>query len=696
LTELNGEQAGGRRVHLVPTSKRVITVTAGLALILTGTPAAAFASPARPAAAPSSVLQTIPLAPAARAFGATSAGTPAVLPRATGTFSLIGATWTDPGTRLTGTVEVRVRAAAGGRWSGWLTLEADGRSPADRGSVDGGGRGHTDPVWVGPSDGVEARLAGGAAAPAGLRLDLVNPDEPLPAAAARADTGGRGGAAAAVPPRPAPRMVTRAGWGANEGIVEHAPEYTPDVRVMFVHHTAGSNAYSCAESASLVRGIQRYHVLSNGWNDIGYNFLVDKCGRLFEGRRGGVDRAVLGAHTMGFNSHSSAIAVIGDYRSRGVSATVRTAIAQVAAYKLGAYGQWPGGRTALVSNGSDRYAKGTTVAFDRISGHRDAGRTACPGDTLYGQLGAIRAVAGAAPSGLAFAQMSGAVRVGGAYYTRGLMTPLWSTRTASGLLHRFDVFVDGKLVVSAPNGHRRTTLRLPAGKHTVLVRAVHLNGRTASVAATVISDATAPIFTQGPYFGLRTGSLRSSVPVLLGWTAADAGGLYSVALTSPRQVDLGITARTWSGTARANVASTWRLRATDRTRNSRTVAFVRTPALAPEGVAARSGPWQALRNPAHLGGTALLSTTPGATIGWRFVGRSASLVMSRTPSSGRVTVYLDGDRIGSLDLGAATTAHRQAVFARNWGVLGTHTVKLVVEGTPGRPGVLADGLVVLR
>jgi hypothetical protein len=684
LTELNGEQAGGRRVHLVPTSKRVITATAGLALIL---------------APPSSVLQTVPLAPVARALGATRAGTPAVLPRVTGTFSLIGATWTDPGTRLSGTVEVRVRAAGSGRWSDWLTLEADGRSPADPGGADGGGRGHTDPVWVGESDGVEARLAGGAAAPPGLRLDLINPDEPLPAAPApRAGGGGQGGGAAAVtiPPRPAPRMATRATWGANEAIVEHAPEYTPDIRVMFVHHTAGTNSYSCAESASLVRGIQRYHVLSNGWNDIGYNFLVDKCGRLFEGRRGGVDRAVLGAHTMGFNSHSSAIAVIGDYRARGVSATVRSAIAQVAAYKLGGYGQWPGGRTALVSSGSDRYARGTTVAFNRVSGHRDAGRTACPGDVLYGQLDAVRATAGAAPSGLTFAQMTGAVRVGRTYYTRGLMTPLWSTRTATGLLHRFDVYVDDRLVVSAPNGHRRTTLRLPVGGHTVTVRAVHLNGRTASVTVPVISDAAAPLFTQGPYFGLRTGSLRSSVPVLLGWTAADAGGLYSVALTSPQVVNLGTAARTWSGTARAGVASTWRLRATDRTRNSRTVAFVRTPGLAPEGVAARSGPWRAVRNPAHLGGTALLATAPGATMSWRFVGRSMSLVTSRTPSSGKATLYIDGDRIGSLDLGAAGTAHRQAVFARNWGTLGTHTVKLVVEGTPGRPGVLTDGLVVLR
>src|SRR5690606_17772143 len=100
----------------------------------------------------------------------------------------------------------------------------------------------------------------------------------------------------------------------------------PDVQVMFVHHTAGTNSYSCRDSARIVRGIQGYHVRGNGWNDIGYNFLVDKCGNLFEGRKGGVNRAVLGAHTMGFNSHSSAVAVLGNYNARTVPAVVRTAI----------------------------------------------------------------------------------------------------------------------------------------------------------------------------------------------------------------------------------------------------------------------------------------------------------------------------------------------------------------------------------
>ena len=103
---------------------------------------------------------------------------------------------------------------------------------------------------------------------------------------------------------------------------------------------------------------------------------------------------MLGAHTLGFNSHSSAIAVIGNYAARTVPAAVRKVIAQVAAYKLGAYGNLATGRTTLLSSGSDRYPKGSLVNLMRISGHRDAGRTACPGDALYGQLASIRTIAG--------------------------------------------------------------------------------------------------------------------------------------------------------------------------------------------------------------------------------------------------------------------------------------------------------------
>ncbi|HEU4349486.1 MAG TPA: N-acetylmuramoyl-L-alanine amidase [Actinoplanes sp.] len=647
--------------------------------------------------APASVRADLNAPGTARAEAA--AGAPAVTERRTQPFSLLGVTWTDPRARLAGTIEVRTRSVATGRWSGWQPLESDGTSPADPGSVDGAGRGRTDPLWVGTSDGVRARVAadgGTRPLPRGLRLDLINPDEPQAKAGAAAPPPKAGSAPAgrlarvAVPARPVPKMITRAGWGANEAIVRKQPEYTTDVQVVFVHHTAGPNGYSCADSARIVRGIELYHVRGNNWNDIGYNFLVDRCGNLFEGRKGGVNRAVLGAHTLGFNAHSSAIAVLGDYRARAVPARVKTVIAQVAAYKLGAYGNLATGRTMLMSGGSDRYAQGRLAALNRVSGHRDTGRTECPGDVLYGQLGSIRSIAGAGPAGLRLLRMTGAVAAGAAYYTRGPVSPLWSTTTPSALLNRFDVLVDGRLARSARNSHRKGTIRLPAGRHTVTVRAIHLSGRTASFTRTVIVDATAPRFTTGPSLTLRTGSLNGTVPVRLGWTAADVGGLRSVALTRPRPVNLGVTATGRPGFARPGVPTTWTLRATDRAGNARDASVTRTPVVVSEAAAARTGSWATRRHAAYLSGGALHSSTPGSSLTWTFTGRSAGLAVSRTATSGKITVYLDGSRAGTLDLRSRSRSHRQAVWAKNWGVTGRHTVKVVVSGA-----AVLDGLVVL-
>jgi hypothetical protein len=654
-------------------------------------------------------LQTLDLAsaPVTRSSGASAdaTGSPAAaLPqRLTRRFSMLGVTWTDPATRLDGTVGVRVRGVADGRWSDWLPLEVDEPSAADPGTEKGAVRGSTDPLWVGESDGVQARLlpASGQPArplPAGLRVDLIDPGaEPAPQPAPAAYTAPITAATAAVPPRPAPRAVSRRGWNADESIVEDAPSYSSDVQVMFVHHTAGTNNYSCADSARIIRGIQAYHVRSKGWNDIGYNFLVDRCGTLFEGRAGGVTRAVLGAHTLGFNAHSAAIAVLGDYDGRGVPARVRTVIAQVAAYKVGMYGNNPAGRTTLASSGSDRYPAGTQVTMNRISAHRDTGRTECPGDALYGQLPAIRGAAGAPPAGLAITGLRGAVATGSIHYTRGTVTVGWNIGTSSSLMDRFDVLVDGARVASAPAGHRMAAVSLPPGRHEIRIRGVHLSGRVATTPArTVVVDRTAPAFYPGPAVALRTGSLNGSVPVTLSWRATDAGGLRSVALTRPSRFTFAPTTTRWSTTARPGTATTWGLRAVDRTGNATAAAVTRTPVVVSETAAARTGSWGLRRSTGFLSGTALYAAAAGASLTWTFTGRSASLAFTRSARSGRVQVYVDGTPAGTLDLHAAATAHRSAVWARTWPAGGQHTVRVVVQGTAGHPGVLSDGLVYLR
>jgi N-acetylmuramoyl-L-alanine amidase-like protein len=317
------------------------------------------------------------------------AGRTAVLTaeRATAAYSLLGVTWADADPGAAGRVAVHVRTRTAGVWSAWHELHADAES---RGRGRRAGRGGTEPFWAGRSDGVQVRvgvLSGDA--PRDLRLELIDPGEavtdhrpPRPPSTAGRDVKGRAA-------RPA--IVSRAGWGADESIRDKAFKYTSTIKAAFVHHSADGNNFPCADSAKVVRAIYRYHVVTNGWADIGYNFLVDKCGTIFEGRAGGVDKPVLGAHTLGFNTNSMGVAALGTYTTTKPQLLVLTAIEKVIAWKLGQYGRDPRGKVTLTSSDSgSRYPKGATHAFDVISGHRDAFNTECPGQALYDKLPEIR------------------------------------------------------------------------------------------------------------------------------------------------------------------------------------------------------------------------------------------------------------------------------------------------------------------
>ncbi|MER6998624.1 N-acetylmuramoyl-L-alanine amidase [Streptomyces sp. NPDC000410] len=189
---------------------------------------------------------------------------------------------------------------------------------------------------------------------------------------------------------PRPGIITRKGWGANEALREKQFVYTHAVKAAFVHHSATGNRYTCAQAPSVLRSIYRYHVESSGWRDIGYNFAVDKCGNIYEGRAGGVAKAVLGAHTLGFNTNSMGIAVLGTYSATSPPAAVVDAVAKLTAWKLGLYGVNPQAKASLISGGGNKFKKGTTVKLNAISGHRDGFATECPGGLLYNKLGAAR------------------------------------------------------------------------------------------------------------------------------------------------------------------------------------------------------------------------------------------------------------------------------------------------------------------
>ncbi|WP_426364184.1 peptidoglycan recognition protein family protein [Streptomyces sp. E-08] len=213
------------------------------------------------------------------------------------------------------------------------------------------------------------------------------------AQAAAAEAAGRGApAAVAAKPYigPQPKIITRRGWGADESIREKGFVYTKTIKAAFVHHSATGNNYTCSKAPSVLRSIYRYHVLSSGWRDFGYNFAVDKCGNIYEGRAGGVAKPVLGAHTLGFNTNSMGIAVLGTFTKSSPPAAVVTAVARLTAWKLGLHGVNPKGVSYLVSGGGNRFKKGTTVRFNAIAGHRDGFATECPGARLYGKLGTAR------------------------------------------------------------------------------------------------------------------------------------------------------------------------------------------------------------------------------------------------------------------------------------------------------------------
>ena len=231
------------------------------------------------------------------------------------TFNLAGLHWKGPGT-----VSFRTASLAG-KWSAWREAAVEGEDAPDSGSAEGAARSGWklgSPYWTGPSSSIQYRFDGTISR---LRAYLVWSDPDVEPAAPPVRDAARASQ---------PTIIRRAQWNADEAIVRARPYYASAVHFAVVHHTAGTNSYSASESAAIVRGIERYHVLGNGWNDIGYNFLVDKYGQVFEGRAGGITRNVVGAHAEGFNTGSTGVAVLGNYDSQRLSAAARAALVKIA------------------------------------------------------------------------------------------------------------------------------------------------------------------------------------------------------------------------------------------------------------------------------------------------------------------------------------------------------------------------------
>jgi hypothetical protein len=187
---------------------------------------------------------------------------------------------------------------------------------------------------------------------------------------------------------PQPTIQSRAAWGADLSSGGCHPRGAPEmgtVTAAVIHHTVNANDYTPEEAPGIVLGICRFHVFGNGWNDIGYNALVDRYGTLYEGRAGGLTNPVVGAHAQGFNSTTTAIASIGDHTTEAPTPEAQNSIVNYLAWRMAAAGATPVNISVQLRSGGgseSRYPAGAVVTVPRIMGHRTLGKTTCPGDLM--------------------------------------------------------------------------------------------------------------------------------------------------------------------------------------------------------------------------------------------------------------------------------------------------------------------------
>ena len=204
-----------------------------------------------------------------------------------------------------------------------------------------------------------------------------------------------------------PTIIPRAAWGADESLrfddqgLEPWPEVFQPVQKIVIHHTAGPN-YD-PNPAATMRSIMRYDAITKGWTDIGYNFLIDSGGRIYEGRHSrtyapgeiptGEDAAgllVTGAHALEFNSGVIGIAMMGTFTNQDLTPAARASLEKLIAWESERHGIDPNGAATYVNP-----VTGAARTFPNIAGHRNLASTACPGGVLYATLPALRmAVAG--------------------------------------------------------------------------------------------------------------------------------------------------------------------------------------------------------------------------------------------------------------------------------------------------------------
>lgn len=334
-----------------------------------------------------------------------------VVPATVKPFSVVGLTWV--GTLpIDTTFKARVREA--GKWSVWNELHFSDDHGVDVNSLEGeDSRSGTDPLMTAVADSIEVIMTNSSGVtPNDLKLELIGSPETTQDRALLTDVRGLSlpytGAPAVTPAGVVvarPNIVSRAQWGANETWRDPVPRMGSKIVAGFVHHTASTNDYTPEQAPAQMRALYAYYTKSLKYADMAYNFLVDQYGTVYEGRNActfgavnpcdGPTLPVIGAHTAGLNPNTFAISAIGNYDTKAPSnpGALVESIASLMAWKMAPYGLNPKANVSMISSdtsGNSKFGNGMTATTTVISGHRDVGKTVCPGRYLYPYLGQIR------------------------------------------------------------------------------------------------------------------------------------------------------------------------------------------------------------------------------------------------------------------------------------------------------------------
>ncbi|QHC02391.1 hypothetical protein EK0264_10605 [Epidermidibacterium keratini] len=286
-------------------------------------------------------------------------------------------------------MQVRTKSAETGEWSDWNELTVSRLVAANPDAPEQ--RQGSDPFWFGDSNGVEVAVTVMPGTQiSDLKITLIDPKQVAqdadPTAGAPTSSAG---AAMQQPP-----VYTRAAWGADESKMTWAPKYASTIKAATLHHTADTNNYSAADVPAMMRSIYQYQAVTLGWGDIGYNVVIDKFGRAWEGRSGGLETAVQGAHAGGFNTYTFGLSMLGNYDTVDVPQATRDTLAQWIAWKFSLFNVDPLATTQLTQQGGNgttaKFQDGQTVTLPTVFGHRDTGYTACPGRYGYAILPWLR------------------------------------------------------------------------------------------------------------------------------------------------------------------------------------------------------------------------------------------------------------------------------------------------------------------